>query len=398
MSRFPHLSETFILREMNELSRIGWQISLYPIILQNQKVIHDEAQLWISRVKNIPFISLTIVLENVRVFLKRPVKYMRILGRSLWENHSSLKFALRAIALFPKAVYTGRQMQMEGIQHIHSHYATHPAFVAWVIHQMTGISYSITVHAHDIFVCTAMLETKIQDAAFVAAISEYNRAYLAKLLGAWVLEKTHLVHCGIEPSRFQERQHVDIVDPLEIISIGSLQPYKGFQYLIRACADLRDRGISYRCRIIGGGESQSQLEKLISELDLTEQVKLLGPLPQHTVSDLLPKADCYVQPSVITPSGKMEGIPVSIMEALACALPVVATAISGIPELVIHDETGYLVPPMDSSALADAIANIYWDAQRAGQLGRNGRKLVLREFELSSNVKALAHLFGRLVS
>ncbi|MGH2522290.1 MAG: glycosyltransferase [Anaerolineales bacterium] len=126
-------------------------------------------------------------------------------GRALWENRTSPNFLLRAMALLPKAVYATRLMQREGIRHIHAHYATHPAFVAWVIHRLTGIRYSITVHAHDIFVHTAMLATKLREAAFVVAISEYNREYLARVVGEWVRDKIHLVHCGITPDAYRPR-------------------------------------------------------------------------------------------------------------------------------------------------------------------------------------------------
>jgi glycosyltransferase involved in cell wall biosynthesis len=287
-------------------------------------------------------------------------------------------------------------MQNEGIQHIHAHYATHPALVAWVINQITGISYSITVHAHDIFVCTAMLETKLRDASFVAAISEFNRSYLNRVVGSWVNDKVYLVHCGIDPTQYQAHRPERDIARFEIISIGSLQPYKGFPYLIQACAGLRDRAIPFRCRIIGGGELYSRLEDQITQAGLDGQVELLGPLPQEEIYRLLPTADCYVQPSIITPSGKMEGIPVSIMEALACALPVVATSISGIPELVRPEETGYLVDPADSSALADALTDIYHSPDRASKLGQAGRKLVLEEFTLSENVKEMALLFEKV--
>jgi len=398
MSRFPHLPETFILREMMELELQGQGVSLYPLILQKQPIVHPEAQPWIARAHRLPYISSDVLEANARALAARPGRYGDLWKRTAWENQTSSNFLIRALALLPKAAYAARLMQREGVAHIHAHYATHPAFVAWVIHQLTGLSYSVTVHAHDIFVRTAMLATKLREAAFVVAISDYNRDYLARLLGEWVREKTHVIHCGIAPAAYTP--HLNLPSPgerFEIINVGSLQPYKGHRHLLEACALLRDQGLPVHCRIVGGGEERPRLERQRADMRLEGVVELLGPKSQDEVARLLPTAQCYVQPSIITPSGKMEGIPVALMEALACALPVVATKISGIPELVRPGETGLLVPPADAHALAGALATIYHDPHHAAQRADAGRALVLREFELSANVKRLAALFDSAI-
>jgi glycosyltransferase involved in cell wall biosynthesis len=181
-------------------------------------------------------------------------------------------------------------------------------------------------------------------------------------------------------------------ETFEILNIGSLQPYKGHPDLIAACAILKEHGVPFRCRIIGGG-SQAALRKLIAECGLEAEVELLGPLDQQEVAARLSRADCYVQPSIITASGKMEGIPVSIMEALAAERPVVATQISGVPELVQPGKTGYLAPPGDPHALARALEAVYRNPQQARDLAAAGRKLVLEQFNLRVNVEQLGTLF-----
>jgi glycosyltransferase involved in cell wall biosynthesis len=393
MSRFPHLPETFILREMTELERQGYQVALYPLIVQQQPVIHQEARPWLARARRLPFLSAPILAANGRALRQQPLAYPALWARTVVENATSPNFLTRALALLPKAFYAALAMQQEGVTHVHAHYATHPALVAWLIHRLTGISYSITVHAHDIFVRTAMLATKLRDASFIAAISEYNRQHLVRLAGHQIKEKTYVVHCGIVPAHYPPRAAAGRGERLELIHVGSLQAYKGQRYLIEACALLRDRAIPFRCRIIGGGEEEKNLRRLIGTNGLESTVKLLGPMPQEEVARLLPTADCYVQPSIVTPSGKMEGIPVALMEAMACRLPVVATHLSGIPELVRPGETGYLAPPADSLALADALATVYAQAEQAEAMATAGRELVLREFELQSNVRRLADLF-----
>jgi glycosyltransferase involved in cell wall biosynthesis len=282
-----------------------------------------------------------------------------------------------------------------GVRHIHAHYATHPALVAWLINQMTGISYSITVHAHDIFVEKPMLATKLQGSVFISAISEFNRKYLTEMFGPWVQQKTQIVRCGIDPAYYGNEEHIAGAERgrLEIISIGSLQPYKGHIYLVKACAELQRRGIPFRCRIVGGGDLREMLERAIRESQLDPVVELMGPRTQDEVSQLLRTANCYVQPSVITSSGKMEGIPVALMEAMVSGIPVVATAISGIPELVRPGDTGWLVAPEDAEALANALSQIHKDPAEARRRACSGRRWVLDEFELSSNAKRLSFLF-----
>jgi colanic acid/amylovoran biosynthesis glycosyltransferase len=396
MSRFPHLPETFILREMTELERQGWSISLYPLILQKQSVVHTEAQPWIPRAARLPYFSGPVLASNATTFFRQPLRYTATQARALSENLASPKFLTRALALWPKAVHAARLMKQAGVTHVHAHYATHPAFAAWVIHRLTGLSYSITVHAHDIFVEKAMLGLKLREAAFIAAISHFNREFLAREVGAWVREKTHIVHCGIVPGHYAPRRPPPGPgETFEIITIGSLQPYKGQRYLLEACARLREQGLKFRCRIVGGGELRPELEAQLAELKLAGWVELLGPQPQEEVARLLPTAHCYVQPSIITPSGKMEGIPVSLMEAMSCGLPVVATELSGVPELVRPGETGTLVPPADARALAEALAQVQASPDESGRLAKAGRELVLREFDLRTNVTRLAELFER---
>ncbi|HSJ87286.1 MAG TPA: glycosyltransferase [Anaerolineales bacterium] len=397
VSRFPHLPETFILREMIHLETLGWQIELYPLVIQRQELIHEEARPWLKRAHVVPWLSLGLWKSNFLKMATRPRQYISLLARVVRENIRSPKFLARALLLFPRAAWMADEFKAQGISHIHAHYASHPALVAWLINQWTGITYSVTVHAHDIFVDKSMLATKLHDSAFISAISEFNRTYLADRFGAWVNDKTQIVRCGIEPSYYQLKKQANGngSGKLEIISVGSLQPYKGHIYLVKACAELLKRGIPFQCRIIGGGDLRAVLERAIQENQLEGRIELLGARTQDEVARFLRTANCYVQPSVVTHTGKMEGIPVALMEAMVSGIPVVATAISGVPELVRPGETGWLVPPEDVSALVEALTEISRNPAEAARRADLGRKWVLEEFELSSNVRKLANLFDR---
>jgi colanic acid/amylovoran biosynthesis glycosyltransferase len=399
MSRFPHLPETFILREMIELEAQGWQVQLYPLIFQRQPVVHTEAQPWIQRAHRLPYLSLPVLVANLRQLVLHPGRYLSTWTQALWENRAHLSVFFRTVALFPKVVYAAEQMQKEGIAHIHAHYATYPAFAAWLIHRLTGIHYTVTVHAHDIFMCTAMLGLKLREADAIIAISEYNRQFLDRLLGDWVIAKTHVIHCGIYPDVYRLHQFSpEDKACFDLINIGSLQTYKGHRILIEACALLRDRDIPFRCRIVGGGKLYPLLQRLIEKHRLETMVELLGAKTQTEVADILPLADCYVQPSIVALDGQMEGIPVALMEAMASMVPVVATSISGIPELVRDGATGFMVAPENIQALADVLTTVYYtDTQKVNQIAQAGRAYVLQEFDLSVNVRKLSVLFEGLI-
>ncbi len=393
MSRFPHLPETFILREMIAIEELGLRISLYPLIVQRQTIIHAEAQDWMTRCNQLGWISPEILSANWHQLRRKPAQYASLFLRLFSGHLRNPKIFIRALALFPKAARMAELMKAEGIQHIHAHYATYPALAAWLIHNLTGIPYSITVHAHDIYVDRTMLAPKIREATFIAAISQFNRQFLAHHLGEWVLEKTHVVHCGIQPERYNSAKKTDS-ECFELVSIGSLQPYKGQHYLIAACAHLRQRGLNFRCQIIGGGELLADLQNQINETQLNDFVVLTGPQPQDKVAEILSTADCYVQPSIITASGKMEGIPVALMEALAVGLSVVATDISGISELVQPGRTGWLTPEKDPLALANAILEVKNQPAEAQKRAQAGKMLVYEEFDLRKNSALLAALFS----
>ena len=399
MSRFPHLPETFILREIDGLERLGFKLSLYPLILQSSPIAHQEVKPWIKRARNTHFLSFASIKAALDLSCSKPNFLPDLMREIFREYRHNLKSLPKAIALVPQSIWAANKMSEEKIEHIHAHYATFPALAAWIIHRLTGIPFSVTVHAHDIFVEQTMLALKLREAAFVVAISQFNRAYLGRHLGEWILDKTKVIHCGIEPHLYQGREETQScqLTPLHIVTTGSLQPYKGQIHLIRACAILKQRNIPFHCVIIGGGRLMHALKKEIHRHKLEKEVQLLGPKPQNEVASLLRKGTCYVQPSVITASGKMEGIPVSLMEAMAAGLPVIASRLSGIPELVRPGETGFLVPPEDPVALADGLAFIFHHPAVAKRTAENGRRFVASTFDLKANVRSLGNHFEAMI-
>lgn len=399
LSRFPKISETFILREINALQDKGMEIELFPLILETQKVVHNEAKPWLEKLHYYPWVSANTFWTNLRVFLHEPIRYMGTWGKMVFENLSNPKFLMRALLIFPKAVRMSEEMRKNNIRHVHAHFATHPALAAWIIHRMAGISYSVTVHAHDIYVSQTMLKTKMNSASFIIAISEFNRHFLNQHVGTQINEKVRVVHCGIDAAMYSGNAPVfNGGGFFEIKSIGSLEAYKGTRYLIEACALLVERNIPFLCEIIGQGELRSSLDELIHQYKLEEVVFLAGAKTQSQVANALAEAHCYVQPSIVTETGKMEGIPVAIMEALGSGLPVIASDISGISELVRAGETGYLVEEKNALDLANTLEHVYKNMDEAQAFAKNGQELVINDYDININAIEVAALFEQFIN
>lgn len=394
MSRFPKITETFILYEILELERLGMAVEIFPLVREQEQIAHSEAQALVERAHYSSPLAGPVLLAQLFWLLRRPFAYGGVWLRALLGNASSPKFLLRALAVVPQAAWFARRMQELGVEHVHAHWATHPALAAYVVQRLTGLPYSFTAHAHDIYVERPMLAEKLRAASFVVTISEYNRRLLAYHYDK-LADKVVVIHCGVDPTVFPPRQARAVDDTLTVLCVASLQDYKGQRYLIDACAQLKAAGHKLRCLLVGEGDERPALEAQIAQLGLAAEVQLLGHQPRDRVSALMGETDLLVLPSVITRSGKREGIPVALMEALASELPVVATAISGIPELVVHDQTGLLVPERDANALARALLRLLSEPELGLRLGRAGRERVLSEFTLAGNTATLHALLQR---
>ncbi len=397
VSRFPNLPETFILREMNALQARGFQVELFPLIVQDQAIVHPEARAWLEKLHHSKPFSGRCLAANLRMLLRRPGSFLYTFFQLVWLNLPSPGFLARAIYIFPRAVEMAQEMRELGIEHVHAHYATHPATAAWIIHKFSDIPYSVTVHAHDIYVDRTMLKPKLRQAAFVRSISAFNKKFLVEHCGAGIGEKTFVVHCGIQPDCYQAKKEKR-TSVFNIISVGSLQEYKGHEYLINACGILKKQDLPFKCTIAGGGELFGSLTDQIEKKGLDDCIYLAGPQTQETIADLLSHSDCFVLPSIITRTRKMEGIPVVLMEALASRLPVIASDISGISELIEHQKCGLLTPPEDAQAIARSIRWIYEHPKQSAEMAEAGYRKVMDEFNLDKNIKELISLFQKFNS
>jgi glycosyltransferase involved in cell wall biosynthesis len=237
-----------------------------------------------------------------------------------------------------------------------------------------------------------MLREKAAAARFVVTISEFNRRLLAEACGPAVAAKVHVVRCGVDPAAFGSLARRPPAVPT-FVCVASLREYKGHAVLLDAVGLLRARGRRIRVVLVGDGELRRALEARVARDGLSSVVELRGALPHQEIPGVLAGATAMVLPSVRSRDGQMEGIPVALMEAMAARVPVIATRLSGIPELVRDGETGLLVPERDAPALAAAMERLADDPGLGAQLAGEGRRAVRERFDRSRNVAQLAALF-----
>ena len=397
MSRFPKITETFILYEMLAVEQQGIQVEVYPLLRERTTIMHPEAKPFVERAHFQPFLSWSILRAQMHFLFRKPRRYLGTLCTLLRANWGSLRFFSGALVFFPKTVYFAHLMVHEGVAHVHAHFASHPAAAAFVIHRLVGIPYSFTAHGSDLHCDRHMLCEKVEEAAFIVPISDYNRRMILADCDGQFDDKIFVIHCGVDTQVFQpspqRTPHERNSGPFTLLCVGTLHEVKGQTYLIEACHLLHERGVDFSCHFVGDGPDLANLTKQAVQADLADRVRFHGRLTREEIARLLHIADVVVTPSVPTSNGRREGIPVVLMEAMSSGIPVVASGISGIPELVEDGRNGLLVPPGDAPALATALERTYNDPDLRQRLGQSGRDKVVREFDLHNNAASLAQYF-----
>jgi colanic acid/amylovoran biosynthesis glycosyltransferase len=393
MSRFPKLSETFVLGEILAVEGQGVEVELYPLLRAREDVVHPEARPLEARARYEPFLSFAIVGSQLHFLLSKPRAYLGALAGLLRGTWGSLNYFVGGLGIFPKVVHVARTMEARGVEHVHCHFSNHPAAAGYVVHRLTGIPYSFTAHGFDLHVDRHMLCEKVAEAAFVVPVSEYNRELIEAECGVGVGAKLAVIHCGVDTDFFRPREGAPPERPFSILSVGTLHEVKGQGYLVEACRLLADAGVDFACTFVGDGPDRAALAHQIRAAGLEGSVVLAGRRTRAELVEHLRAADVLVAPSVPTSEGKREGIPVVLMEAMASGIPVVASAISGIPELVEDGVSGLLVPPRDARAVAEAVRRLLDDAPLRQQFGAAGRQKVVREFDSHTNAAELVRCF-----
>lgn len=390
VSLFPCWSETFIAEEVRQLLDLGFNISIFSLRPACEAEVHP---LSTDLIPLTQYASSWLQLLAAQGYwlVYRPGAYIGQFFRLLFgEGFAGLQ-RIKTMATFFIAAAFAQLIKEERFERVHAHWATFGATAAWTISTLTGLPFSFTGHAHDLFLPDALLRRKVEAAQFVVTISEFNRKLICeKFYGN---TKVKIVHCGVDTSKFAPVDKHDW-ESHRILAVGRLVPIKGFSTLIEACRLLKEQGQRFSCEIVGDGPLVGELEDQVEGADLSGEVKLAGFAPQESVRKKLMNAAVFVMPSQQTASNDRDGIPVALMEAMSMGIPVVSTYVSGIPELIQNGVSGLLVQPGDPQQLAAAINMLLNNRETCQILAAGGIESIQEEFDIRKNAFKLASLFA----
>jgi colanic acid/amylovoran biosynthesis glycosyltransferase len=384
--RFPSFGQTFCYREVAELDRQG----ITPPIFSIRNPKDEPSQDWdthiVKRVHYLP--EEKELLDDVRRASKKGKITSEIVAvLDEWGRRSDF------LRLY-QAVYVGLRLQQSGVRHVHAHFAGMAARTAFWIHKSFSITFSFTAHANDIFAPRDFeigLDKLVDTARVIVTETDYAAQFLRERFPERA-DRIHRIYNGLNLAEFG-RADFSSTSPL-IIAVGRLIAKKGFADLIRACGLLAEVGKSFQCEIIGEGPLENELRAQIDQLNLQDRVALSGVKPQREIRQRLAVASVFVLPSVVDAHGGMDNLPTVIMEAMATGLPVISTDVAGIPEMVVQNETGFLVRPGDAVTLAAAIEKVLNDRSLAQKLGEAGHERAQQLFSIEENVRDLCVLIN----
>jgi len=393
-SRFPEVTQTWMLRELNAVADhpgISCELlALFPP-MKRTGTAHPAAARWVPRLRRPTLIESGAAMAWWS--RRSPGRLLGAVATVVRSYGRRPNLLARALVTVPLAAAHARSLGPLGVGHLHAHTATYPLLTAWLCHRLTGVPYSFTAHAHDIFVDQSLLRRGLAEAEFAVAIADFHRGFLAAY-GGDRTTPVHVVRCGVDLSAYRFRPRApQRTGAVRALCVAGLKDYKGHRILLEALnTDDPELG-RIELDIAGDGPEREALEGLVKAFGLGDRVRFHGALPEPEVRDLLDRADLFVLPSIVTADGTSEGLPVVLVEALAAGVPAVATRVSGVPELIRDGETGLLAEPGSPADLRRALTALLSDATMAHRLTEAGRDLVERLHDNERSAAALVALF-----
>jgi colanic acid/amylovoran biosynthesis glycosyltransferase len=385
---YPRATDTFIQREVAGLRRQGVHVETFSLRPPAEKeIVGPEQQAERQGTYYVqPPCPLTIFRAHASMLFSSPRRYFSALRTALFVRAPGLKSLVWQVAYFVEAGVVAHRMRRSGLVHLHNHFSNSSCSVAILVAEMAGLTFSFTMHGPSEFFEPHYwrIDEKLRRALFVACISHFCRSQAMVFAPQEKWDKLHVVHCGVNPADFKLATHKGTGSRL--LFVGRLANVKGLPILLQAVARLRASYPGVKLTIAGDGPDRQRLLALAGELGILENVAFLGYQTQRQVRELLGQADAFVMASFA------EGVPVVLMEAMAAGVPVVATRIAGIPELVEDGVSGFLVPPGDPKALADKVDQLLRDPALRVVFGARGREKVDREFDLAAEADKLCRL------
>lgn len=393
VSRFPSLTETFVLRELDAVAadpRVD--VALIGLFRPLDATVHPAAEPWVAR-RHRPSVG-AVAVAAAWWALRRPGRLTAVLARTVRDHARHPTVLAKALVTTLVATAVARHVARSGIEHLHAHFAAMPAQAAWVVHRLTGVPYSVTAHAHDVFVHRLGLRTRLRDAAFVVAISGFHRRLLTAA-GA-DSRRTPTIRMGIDVAAYPFRPRERAAgEPPRLLMVSSFREYKGHRVLIAALAD--DPALAdVTLELVGTGELESTVRAQVAAAGLGSRVRFAGPQPEAAVRERLARADVLVQPSVVARNGDTEGLPTTLVEGAACGVSLVATRVAGVPDLVRDGVTGTLADPGDVAGLAAALRRaIAADPATTARIRAAARQRVEAVHDARRNAAELVDWFVR---
>lgn len=388
---YPKVSHTFIQREVAALRALGVSVETCTVrraaardVLADQKA--EEANTFcILETAKRPHRLLG---AHLTLLARTPGRWFKTLALAWRTRSPGLKAMLYQLFYFAEAGVLAQHLRERGVVHLHNHFGNSSCSVAMLSSELSGIPFSFTEHGPAIFFEPERwrIDEKIARARFVAAISHFCRSQLMLFSDPAHWHKIGIVHCGVTPARYGREPRASFGK--HILFVGRLDPVKGVPLLLEAFVAVRERHPDARLTIVGDGAKRADAEQQARARGLGDIVTFAGYKTQAEVAELLEVSDLLVLPSFA------EGVPVVLMEAMASRIPVIASRVAGVQELVRDGETGYTVPPGDVATLSDRISHLLADPDLCRRMGEAGRAVVEAEFNLDKEAAWLATFFA----
>lgn len=418
MNGFPRLSETFIAHEIVQLERLGLGLRLFSVKRENEAMVHpvvatirspleylpkagslSDTSLWRWLRANAP----TFWPAHAALIRRRPLAWLRTAASAValaWQHRGERAGpGLRKVYLkeFLQAGHIADAVLRAGdVGHLHGHFCHGVATITWFASRLSGLPFSFTAHAKDIYQADLnpgeLLETKMGAARFVATCTCANAGVLR--LRHRRPDEVHTIYHGLDTDWFSPAPDLNLPPVPTVLSVGRFVEKKGFDHLVEACAVLRDAGVRFRCHIVGEhGPAHESIRALIAERGLQDHVMQIGPMPQDRLREVYRQATLFALPCQVMADGDRDGFPNVLAEAMAMGVPIVSTRISGIPEMVDDGVHGLLVEPRDPVALASAMQRVLTDPALRHRLSVAGRQRMCERFDSRITTLALRDLF-----
>jgi glycosyltransferase involved in cell wall biosynthesis len=391
VSHYPAASHTFIRREVEALRLQGVEIQTFSVRPPTSRELsspRDQAE-FAKTYYLLPANLKKMLSAHAFALAVRPIAYLRVLLLALRHRVPGVRALVWAIFHFAEAIQLARELELRQVTRLHNHFANSGATVGLLASSFLKLPWSLTLHgiSETDYPAGLLLSAKIEAASFVACVSEFGRAQAMRISPPQHWRKLAIVRCALDFKDLPKKPSTDPARRTRLICVGRLSPEKGHLGLLEAFANMLARGIDAELVLVGDGPEKEKIEQTLSKLNLSGKVQLAGLLAEDATLAEIADADILVLASF------MEGLPVVLMEAMALGIPVVATRVAGIPELIVDEQNGLLFSPANWDELAEQLSRLCTDSPLRGRLGDSGKERVLKSHDVARAFDPLIRYF-----